>query len=253
MDEAGIASALVAAAVVHGWASRPSRDAAGAATWRRWLGFAALAVAAVALLPPFDDVADEHLAAHMAQHLLLVSVAAPLVVAGLLVESVCWLGRVRLPRTVAPAVVVALVVVQAVTVIAWHAPVLYDAAVNHDVVHALEHLTLLLTAVAAWWAVANAAGSWRGLAVALLFVSALAVMTLGVAMTLATTRWYGVYDAGSPAAQLRDQQLAGVLMWAYGGLAAAVGAIAAFVVWLQSLERAHPSPAPAVPRVESRP
>jgi cytochrome c oxidase assembly factor CtaG len=41
-----------------------------------------IAVLIVALLPPFDAVADRQLSVHMVQHLLIVFVAAPLIVAG---------------------------------------------------------------------------------------------------------------------------------------------------------------------------
>jgi putative membrane protein len=43
---------------------------------------AGLAVLVAALLPPFDAAADEQLSVHMVQHLLIVFVAAPLIVAG---------------------------------------------------------------------------------------------------------------------------------------------------------------------------
>ncbi len=32
----------------------------------------------------------------------------------------------------------------------WHIPVLYDAAVRHDVVHALEHATMFGAGLALW-------------------------------------------------------------------------------------------------------
>src|SRR3954454_14471505 len=42
---------------------------------------AGLAVLVAALLPPFDAAADDQLSVHMVQHLLIVLVAAPLIVA----------------------------------------------------------------------------------------------------------------------------------------------------------------------------
>ena len=50
-------------------------------------------------------------------------------------------------------------------------------------------------------------------------------MAYGVGLTLAPASFY-------PAYSLADQQLAGVLMWAWGGAAATVGAVALFATWL---------------------
>ena len=56
-------------------------------------------------------------------------------------------------------------------------------------------------------------------------------------MTLARTPWYPAY-AGADA--LADQQLAGVVMWAYAGLAAVVGGTVVVVRWLGALDRRMP-------------
>ena len=56
-------------------------------------------------------------------------------------------------------------------------------------------------------------------------------------MTLATTSWYAPYGTGSHA--VRNQQLAGVVMWAFGGAALVIAACVLFATWLRSLE---PSP-----------
>ncbi len=67
-----------------------------------------------------------------------------------------------------------------------------------------------------------------------LFVVTLPAMAYGVALTLARDTWYAPYP------RLADQQLAGVVMWAYGGLLAVLGGVALGVEWLRRSERHHP-------------
>ena len=69
------------------------------------------------------------------------------------------------------------------------------------------------------------------------FAATLPATALGIVMTLARTPWYAPYAHGSAA--LRDQQVAGALMWGFGGSAMVVGAAALFASWLASMERAE--------------
>ena len=58
-----------------------------------------------------------------------------------------------------------------------------------------------------------------------------------MALTLASTPWYSSYGRVD---ELADQQLAGVVMWAYGGLAAVIGGVALGVGWLRAAEHSAP-------------
>jgi cytochrome c oxidase assembly factor CtaG len=172
----------------------------------------------------------------MVQHVLLVSVAAPLLAAGRPLAAVGLTWRRPRPR---PWLVLALAgVVQVATLCAWHIPALYDAALRHDQVHALEHASLLLTAVAFWAALDSLGGEAAGAGVGALFVVTLPAMALGVAMTLARTPWYPAY--AHTADPLADQQMAGVVMWAYAGLAAVLAGVILVVKWFGRLERRLP-------------
>jgi cytochrome c oxidase assembly factor CtaG len=198
---------------------------------------AALATIAIALSPPMDGAADSRLSGHMVQHVLLVSVAAPLLAIS---HPLRGLGaRWRGPRLGAGVTLAVAGAVQVGVLVGWHVPALYDAALEHERVHGFEHLTLLLSATCLWWALGRLSGEAAGLSVLALFVVTLPAMALGVAMTLARTPWYPGYAAHNPDA-LADQQLAGVVMWAYAGLAAFVGAVVITVGWLNQLERANP-------------
>jgi cytochrome c oxidase assembly factor CtaG len=113
----------------------------------------------------------------------------------------------------------------------WHIPWLYEEALARDPVHGLEHVTLLGTAFLLWAHLLRSAGAWRGVALIVLFLAAFPPMAYGVGLTLATSSWYSSYTLG-------DQQIAGVLMWAYGGAAVVVGGVGLFASWLVTAETA---------------
>jgi putative membrane protein len=220
-------------------------------------GAAGIALLAVALGPPLETRATSSLTAHMMQHVVLLTIAPPLLILGL-VPSVLGAAfsdatRSRLERATAPvSAAVERVPVFVLTVVAvglqtaalgvWHIPAIYDAAVVHVPLHALEHLTFVLSGVAFWWIVAGA-GRRVGTAAAVvtIFVASLPGTLLGALMTLSTSPWYPHYAHHSFAAALQDQQLAGVVMWAVGGMAYVVAGAVFFVAWLRDLERTSPS------------
>jgi putative membrane protein len=225
--------------------------------WQPWCGLAAWIATAIALVSPLDARAEQSLTAHMAQHVILMSVAAPLLAICAPVVAVAyaidpagppaalrrlgwrWTG-IGTPRWV---VLVGLaLVVHTATVALWHAPGPYEAAVRHPALHACEHFTFVATAAALWWAALGIGRrSRRGVGVLVLFVATLPATALGLMMTMARTPWYPTYVHGSITHALDDQSLAGVVMWGFGGVAALVGAFALFVSWLDGLERRAPA------------
>ena len=118
----------------------------------------------------------------------------------------------------------------------WHLPPLYDAAVRDGSVHALEHISFVVTGTLFWWMVLAAGRlELRGLGVVAVFLASLPASALGLLMTLAATPWYAPYGRGQHA--LVEQQVAGALMWGLGGLALVVAAAALFAAWLTALDR----------------
>src|SRR5262249_133541 len=95
------------------------------------------------------------------------------------------------------------------------------------------------TAFVLWFLLSRLDGEAAGVNVLVLFVVTLPTMALGVAMTLSRTPWYPFY-AARMRDPLADQQLAGVVMWAYGGLAAVLGGVALFAAWLRRLDQLSP-------------
>jgi cytochrome c oxidase assembly factor CtaG len=124
-----------------------------------------------------------------------------------------------------------------VTLALWHVPAFYDAALRHPLVHVAEHATFLATATLFWWMALGAGRrERRGLGVLAVFIASLPATALGVLMTLASTSWYAPYGRGTRA--VHDQQVAGAIMWGFGGVALVVAAAALFSAWLLAMDEA---------------
>jgi cytochrome c oxidase assembly factor CtaG len=121
--------------------------------WRQGCFAGGLVVLAIALSPPVDTLSDQLLAVHMVEHLLIGDLAALLIVLGFTGPLLAPLLRNRIlgPLRVFTHPVVA-VLAWGINFYAWHVPVLYQAALRHDVLHALEHGTFLGFGIAVWMA-----------------------------------------------------------------------------------------------------
>jgi cytochrome c oxidase assembly factor CtaG len=69
------------------------------------------------------------------------------------------------------------------------------------------------------------------------FVTTLPATALGLLMTIGTTSWYAPYGHGASA--VRNQQIAGAVMWGIGGIATVAAAAALFAGWLAAMDRAE--------------
>jgi cytochrome c oxidase assembly factor CtaG len=230
----------------------------------RWRGLAfasGLTVLAVALLSPLDALSTALFSAHMLQHMLLILAAAPLLVAGAPEVVLLWALRPATRRRVggwwrqarplgAPAGLLALPVVawslHALALWAWHAPLLYQAALGNEGLHLLEHASLLGTALLFWWLLWPGHGPARleqPLATLYLFAFALQSGLLGALMTFTRAPWYPAYSSTTAAwglSPLDDQQLAGLIMWIPAGLVYVLAGLAILGCWLSRAEAAEP-------------
>ncbi|HEY4279653.1 MAG TPA: cytochrome c oxidase assembly protein [Conexibacter sp.] len=252
LDPAVLVSAL-AVVGLYGWGvvrverSHPS--------WRS-LCFA-LGVLAVltALLSGLDGWAERLLSVHMAQHLVLVFVAAPLLVAGAPVS----LALRALPRDDARALARALrsrpVRVLVNPAIAWtlfgavtlatHLTGFYELALQHPLIHALEHLLYLGSAILFWLpALGGEPLPYRlGFVARMVYVlGAMPAMAfVGIALVLESSLRYPSYAAPARALgidALANQHAAGMLMWSGSGLlAAALTIIAAWSALMREERR----------------
>jgi cytochrome c oxidase assembly factor CtaG len=229
-------AALGVLAVAYGVRARTlARRGTPVGMTRPALFAAGLGVLAFALASPFADVAEGDLfVAHMAQHMLLLDVAAPLLLLGLtgpLLRPVLAAVPTGLLRPVTHPWV-ALPVAFALFV-GWHLPVLFDAAVRHEPVHVLEHVSFLVAGLLAWLPLLETlpAPAWFGAGAKLGFLVAwrLGQTVLGNVLLWAPAPLYGVY-ASAPAGgldPLADQRLAAALMMGEGMVV-----FLALAVWL---------------------
>lgn len=190
-------------------------------TWRQACYACGLVVLAAALSPPVDDLADQLLVAHMAEHLLIGDIGALLIVLGL---TGPLLGPLLRNRVVARLRIlthpVVAVPVWAVNFYVWHLPGLYQAALRHDSIHALEHATFLTFGVAMWMALLGPLPkpSWFGNGAKLVYIIAVRLIgtVLANAMIFSGTVWYPYYrpgDAHWHISPMADQiAAAGVMM-----------------------------------------
>jgi putative membrane protein len=222
--------------------------------WRVWAFVAGLAVAAVAVAPPLHDLAHEALSAHMVQHVLLILLAAPLIAAGapqlVIPRAVPGLGhnitapiRRRLPETTELASVAVVVGAGAHLLVlwAWHAPIMYEAALSSALVHALEHATMVGTALLVWGAILRPGRRARlasGIGVVGIWLLLAQGAVLSALLVFSREPLYPAYAGMSPWGldALADQQLAGLVMWLPGGIVYGIAGVATFIVWFRAVE-----------------
>jgi putative membrane protein len=215
-----------------------------------------MAALALTLLSPIHRLGAELFSAHMTQHELLMLIAAPLLVLGCPGTPMIWafplatrlrfghLFHQSLIRTAWQSISspFAAWLVHGITLWVWHVPVLYQATLDSELVHAAQHTTFLLTALLFWWALIHGRGGrlTYGLAVAYVFTTAVHTSALGALLTCSTKLWYPIY-AGRTAVwgltPLQDQQLGGLIMWVPAGLVYIGIGLWLFAKWLQESER----------------
>jgi cytochrome c oxidase assembly factor CtaG len=220
--------------------------------------FAGLLVLLAALSGPVERFADELFWVHMVQHLLLLTVAAPL-----FVLAAPWALPLRLLRPDARRRVVAwwrgarstrplrvgaafLAVPAApwilfnANLVAWHIPAAFDLTLRIEPVHDLEHLLFLGLGVLFWAQVIDSPPLRLRLGELqrVVYVGAAAAVgwALSIALTLAPSALYAPYGElaerpGSLSA-LTDQRLAAGVMLVPGSITFAIVAALALTRWL---------------------
>jgi putative membrane protein len=232
--------ALVLGAAGAWYVGNARRPPARVPAWRVACFVAGFAAILVALGPPVDTMAERSLTAHMVQHLLLTSVAAPLLVLGrpitLLLKTSSTRGFAR--RVVRSRAFGALTH----PVVAWiafvatmygaHLGPLYEAALVSPAWHAAEHSLFLASAILFWLPVAGEtpAPNRLGHGARLLYL-ALAMPAEGF-LALAIFSAGGVlYPPYAGANALADQRSAAALLWIVGDLVFLVALVLTALAW----------------------
>ncbi len=120
------------------------------------LAFAGCMIALlIALISPLDGLGEDYLfSAHMAQHVLLGDIAPLLLLLALsrVIMRPATRRLVRVERALGPlAHPLTGIAIWLTIMYAWHIPALYDAAVEHPLVHVLEHASFFAAGLALWW------------------------------------------------------------------------------------------------------
>ncbi len=210
---------------------------------------------------PLAQLDHQRLSAHMAQHLWVMNVAAPL----LLLSAPLWtldalapgwvlgLGQGSLRPTLRflshPLVCW---LAGTSVVLAFHLPAVLARTLASPGWHAAQHLSFLLAGLLFWWPVVQPwpdVPRWpRWTLVLYLFLATLPCDALSAFLAFCGRVVYPHYLAGAPAAgasALADQQLAGAFMWCFVTLAYLAPAVAIVLGLLLPARRPGPSAAPA--------
>ncbi len=263
--------AVTAVVYVRGWIAVRTRlpERFGAARLAAFL--AGLAALVVAVCPPLDALGHRWLRAHMAQHIVLMLIAPPLLWLGApLAPLLSGLPR-RLRRIVATTLaggpvrsvtgVLADPRVAWLTFAAafwiWHLPAFYELALAAEGWHRLEHACFVFAGLVFWWPVVAPWPStrvWTSWAmVAYLVLAEAQAMVLSAILTFADRVIYPSYATPAPSGHLspiEDQALAGVLMWVPGSIPFTIALLALVFRGLSIQPR---SPSLAAPPAATRP
>ena len=268
---------VVGAALLYWLGGRGGAYSREGSRWRTASFVAGLATIVVALDSPIDHLAEELLWVHMVQHVLLLLVAPPLLALARPWNRM-WHGlplglRRRTARAFAksprlvPVRRLARVLQDPlpswlafnVTLVAWHVPAAYDAALASPFVHALEHASFFGTALLFWTRIVDSP-PWRSpLAEVPRAVYAGAAMVvswvLAITFAVSTSPVYSHYaaEASRPGgiSALADQQLAAGVMWVPGSIPLTIALLWVVYRWLSPRRSGAPSggasPAPGGP------
>lgn len=236
-----------------------ARSALGRGTLRRdaLLFAAGWLTLAGAVASPLHEAGEHSFTLHMIEHEIIMLLASLLIVASKPGAALLWgfpagarkalagAGRGAGPLWRLLSDPVSATVLQAIALIGWHMPALFDRALEAEVWHVAQHLSFLATALLFWWAMAHGRTGRRGWGTSALclFVTSLIGGALGALMAFSSSPWYAPYAALgmtptglSPA---EDQQLAGLVMWIPGGMVHAGAALYFLYKWLMASEVAH--------------
>ncbi|HEY4895395.1 MAG TPA: cytochrome c oxidase assembly protein [Solirubrobacteraceae bacterium] len=187
--------------------------------WRQACFYGGLITIAAAL-SGLGTPSEELLYAHMIEHLLIGDIAALLIVLGLTGPLIAPILRIRvfdrLRALSHPAIAFPL---WAIDVYVWHLPVLYQAALRHPALHALEHGMFLGFGINMWMCLVGPLPmpSWFGNLGRLIYIVAVRLTgaVLGNIFLWSGKAFYPFYlhgDASFHISPISDQNLAGAIM-----------------------------------------
>lgn len=215
-----------------------------------------IATALGVLLPPADAIADASLSAHMVQHLVLTLVSPPLILLGAPLLLCVTLPSPTVSRAIGRAVrspagralfspVCGWLSLVAVLWVAHFSP-LYEAALQNEGIHVLEHGAFFAAAILFWMPIVQVGYAPHPLAfparMLYLFLAIPQGAFLGLAIYASHSVLYPHYQIGRTfAAAIADQRAGGEIMWIGGGLALFAAFMLTASVWAARERRELPA------------
>ncbi|HWY58624.1 MAG TPA: cytochrome c oxidase assembly protein [Terriglobales bacterium] len=227
--------AFTAVLYLRGWLRLRSTSLKVIPVWRAGSFLLGMSLIWTAVASPLAALDHELLTVHMLQHLLLMTIAPPLI----------WLGAPfmmllhGLPRPfehivirpllrLAPVETAGRMLTQpalcwlaaAAALVGWHIPALFTLGLQSAGWHLAEYASFLATGLLFWWPVIQpwpSASKWPGLSIILyLFLATLPCDILSGFLVFCDRVVYAMYFSSSHPfglSALEDQQCAGALMW----------------------------------------
>lgn len=168
---------------------------------------------------PLAMLDHEFLTAHMVQHLLLMTVAAPLILLGDPLKALARWQPAQLGPFLGKAAPhpVFCWLAGTCTVIVWHIPAAFALGMRSNLWHDAELVSFLAAGLLFWWPVIQpwpGVATWPRWSVPLyLFLATLPCDALSAFLTFCGRLAYPHY--ASAASALADQERAGALMWVW--------------------------------------
>jgi putative membrane protein len=231
-----VTAALILAVFLYlrGWLGVRGQDHGNVAGWRAGSFMFGLLFIWIATASPLAALDHDMLTAHMVQHLLLMTLAPPLILLGMPRKPLAhgllqrFLQAIGRPLRSEPIQQLARVVTHpalcwfaaAGTLVLWHIPSVFVLGLRSQVWHSVEQLCFLASGLLFWWPVVRPSAStsrWPESSILLyLFLATLPCDILSGFLVFCDRVVYPVF-LSSPRSfglsALEDQQCAGALMW----------------------------------------
>ncbi len=248
--EPAVLVGVLALALVYlkGWRQARSGDQRHPPGFGRLMLFAGglLAILA-ALVSPIDGLGEQLMVMHMLQHILLLDIAPILLILGLtkvLLRPVTRRLQVveRQAGYLAHPALAVFVYVGFMWL--WHVPAMYDLALRHSGIHAIEHICFAVAGALYWWHILSPMRNRMRLGGMgpILYMTSTKVLVgiLGIVLAFAPSSIYPFY-AHHPhywgLSPREDQNMAGLLMALEQSIVMGIALVVLFVQMLTESER----------------
>lgn len=223
---------LIALLYLVGWNKLRTSFPGVLQAWRPAAFFAGLFILLAAIASPLAMLDHDYLTAHMAQHLLIMTVAAPLILLGAPVitlfhglppsltgrfhgNTLRWLGSVSTHPVVCWFACTAVVM-------GSHVPAIFEIGMRSELWHVVGQACFLIAGILFWWPVIRpwpTEVTWSAWSIPVyLFLASLPCDALSAFLCFCNRVVYSQYLPAPPlldTSALRDQACAGALMWCW--------------------------------------